>query len=198
MLRRREGDLEIAIGPLVPPVHLVHFLEAEIVDKIRHARGHNDRLPRRDRAQRAAIEVIKVRVRDEDKVDIGQVLDGKPGALQPLDHDEPVGPVGVDQDVVLRRLDEKRGVADPRQPDLARRERGENGAMLDAGLALEERRNQNFRDEVALAPARRLFFSSCVWVGFPPFRSEPPINVHQARPGATLKAWWSEQSDNET
>ena len=39
-------------------------------------------------------------------------------ALQALDHHEPVRPVGIDQDVVPRRLDEKGGMPDPGDCDL--------------------------------------------------------------------------------
>ncbi len=117
----------------------MHFLEAEVVHEIGHAGGHDDGLARGDGAEGAAVEVIEMRVGDEDEVDVGQVGDGEAGALEPLDDDEPVGPVGIDEDVVPRRLDEERGVADPGDGDLAGLEFGENGALLRAGLAGEER-----------------------------------------------------------
>ncbi len=70
------------------------MLETEIVHQAPHTRGDHDRLARRDRAERAAVQVIEMGVGDQDQVDVGQVVDGKPRALEALDDDEPVGPVG--------------------------------------------------------------------------------------------------------
>jgi hypothetical protein len=135
----------------------MHALEAEVMHEIGDARRHDDRLLRGDRGERAAVQVIEVGVRNEHEVDVRQVVDGQPGALEPPDDDEPVGPVRVDEDVVPRRLDEERRMADPGQADLAALELGENRPVLHAAALDEERRDENLGDEVALVPARGSF-----------------------------------------
>src|SRR5437763_1032960 len=58
-------------------------------------------------------------MRNEDKVDRGQMMNFESRLLQPLDHFEPLRPDRVDQEVELVRLDEEGGVTNPGNTDFA-------------------------------------------------------------------------------
>ena len=54
---------------LLPMIKLVHDVETEIVHQVPNTGGNDDRLVRRDPAQAAPIEMIKMRVGHEDEID---------------------------------------------------------------------------------------------------------------------------------
>ena len=75
VVARRQRDRHFAAQrERAPVVQLVYPLEAEVVHEVAHAEGHHDGLVRRDGAQRAAVEMVEMRVRDEHEVDHGQRL----------------------------------------------------------------------------------------------------------------------------
>jgi hypothetical protein len=61
----------------------------------------------------SAVKVIEMSVGNQNKVDGGEVVMGQAGVAESANDKEPVGPVRVDENVCLRGLDEKRGMADP-------------------------------------------------------------------------------------
>jgi hypothetical protein len=98
----------------------MHDVKTKIVHKISHADRHNNGLIGRNAPQRPPVEVIEVRMRHQDKIDFGQMMNFESGLLQSLNHLQPLRPNWVDQDIHLMRLDQERGVSDPRDADLAR------------------------------------------------------------------------------
>ncbi len=54
-------------------------LEAQVVHEVAHAEGDDDGLVGRHGAQRAAVEVVEVRVRDEHEVDHRQFVQAEAG-----------------------------------------------------------------------------------------------------------------------
>ena len=139
---------EIWSGPefhRLPIVELVHDVEAEIVHQIADADRHDDRLIRRDLAQRAPIEMIEMRVRHENEIDRGQMMNFKAGLLQALDHFQPLRPVWIDQHIDLVRLNQKRCVPDPGDADFALANFRKLRLRQIAGALREKRRNQNAR-----------------------------------------------------
>ena len=64
------------------------------------------------------MEVIEVRVGEQDQVDGGQVLDAQTGALEAFEQEEPIGEIGIDDGVEPLELDQERRMADPRQGQL--------------------------------------------------------------------------------
>jgi len=97
----------------------VHNVKSEIVDQVPHARWNHDWLVRSYSPQRAPIEMIKMRMRYEDKVNRRQMMNFEARLFQSFDDLEPFRPNRIDQDVYLVRLDEKGGVTDPGNADLA-------------------------------------------------------------------------------
>ena len=115
----RERNLEWPELDGLPVVKFVHDVKPETVDQVSHARWNHDRLVRSYAAQRTPVEVIKMRMRHEYEVNGRQMMDFEARLFQPLDDLEPFRPNRIDQDVYLVRLDEKGGVTDPGNADLA-------------------------------------------------------------------------------
>ena len=90
----------------------------------------------------------------QDKIDRGQMMDLKAGLLQALDHFQPLRPNRIDQDIDLMRLNEEGGVPDPGDADLALADFRELRAGIIAGALGEERRDEDFGEEIAFMPIR--------------------------------------------
>ena len=95
-------------------------IKAEIVNQVPDSDRDYDWLIGCDSTQSPPIEMVEMRVRDEDKIDRRQMIDLKTGALQTLDHLEPHRPIRVDQHVHRFHLDQERRMADPGDGKLAR------------------------------------------------------------------------------
>ena len=93
-----------------------------------------------------------MRVRDEDEIDFGQVMDLEAGLLEPLYNFEPFRPNRIDEHIDLMRLNQKRSVADPSDTDFALPNLGEDGRDMNAGAFRKKRWNENFGEEVAPVP----------------------------------------------
>ena len=107
MITGRKRNFDRAELDRLPVIEFMHDVETEIVHQIAHADWNHDRLIGRDLPQGAPVEMIEMRVRHQDEIDLRQVMNLEPGLLQPLDHFEPFRPVRIDQDVDLMRLDQK-------------------------------------------------------------------------------------------
>src|SRR4030095_3366014 len=104
----RERNFERPEFDGLPVVEFVHDVKPEIVDQVSHARWNHDRLVRSYAAQRATVDVIKMRMGHEYEVNGRQMMDFETGPFQSFDDLEPFRPNRIDQDVHLVRLDEKR------------------------------------------------------------------------------------------
>ena len=133
-------------------IELVDDFESEIMHEISHTHRYHDRLIRRDAPQRAAIEEIEVSVRHEHEIDRRQMMNLKAWLLQALDHLQPQRPVGIDQDVDLLRLNQKRSVTNPGDADLALANFGKTRLRPIARSLDEERWNQDAGKEISLVP----------------------------------------------
>src|ERR1700676_733487 len=87
--------------------------------QISDANRHHDWLIRSDPPQRSPVEMIKVRMGDENEIDLRQMMDFEPRSLQALNHLEPLRPVWIDQYIDLVGLNQKRSVANPGNANLA-------------------------------------------------------------------------------
>lgn len=110
-----------------PPLHFIDFFKSKPVYEITDSGWNDNGLVGRDSAEATPVKMIEVGVGDEDKIDRRQVVVGNSRMAQATDHEQPVGPVRVDQNITLMALDEKGCVADPRDADLSFAEFWENG-----------------------------------------------------------------------
>src|SRR5436190_18423855 len=97
----------------------MHDPEPEVVHQISHAHGHDDRLICGHAPQGAPVEVIKMGMRNEDKINRRQMMNFKARELKPFDDLEPFRPDRVDQDIDVVSLNEKRGMTNPGNAYLA-------------------------------------------------------------------------------
>jgi hypothetical protein len=100
--------------------------------------------------------MIKVGVGDEHEVDVGQMMMGEAGMAEAADHQQPVSPVGVDQNVAVGPLNQEGGVTDPGDADLAVLQFGKKGcwAVAMAPLAGKKGGEEHIGDKtVRLLPA---------------------------------------------
>lgn len=138
-----------------PPFHFVHFFKAQTVDQIANTVRDDNGLVGGNPAQTLAVEMIEMGVGDKNQVDVGQMMMRETGMAQSADHQEPIGPVGVDQDIAVGSLNQKGGMADPGEanlPGLGLREDG-SGAIAMATLTYKEGGKEDVRDEsVRLLP----------------------------------------------
>ena len=74
MVTGRKRNVDRAELDRLPVIELVHDLETEIVHQISHADRHDDWLIGGDFPQRAPIEMIEMRVRHENEIDLGQMM----------------------------------------------------------------------------------------------------------------------------
>src|SRR5689334_13790265 len=130
----------------------MHDVETEPMDQPTNAYRNNDRLVSRDRAERSAIEMIKMGVGDKDEIDRWQMMNVEPGFLQSLDHAQPHRPDRIDQHIRVMGLDQERGVTDPGDANLARLHFGKQWARAGAGTFCKKRRNPNAGNEIAFGP----------------------------------------------
>ena len=81
MMRGSERNFERTQLDRLPFIQLVHNVESEPMDETAHANWNDDRLIGRDEPERAAIEMIEVRVSYEHEIDRRQMMDVKSGFL---------------------------------------------------------------------------------------------------------------------
>lgn len=134
-----EGDAEGAASEGLPPFEFDDAVEAEAAGEVSDAPGHDGDARREESAERWLMEVIEVGVGEQDQVCLRQITDAQAGVFLALHEEEPIGEVGVDQEVRVRPLDEEGGVSDPGDPDLSAGEAGEGGLAALALSSGEER-----------------------------------------------------------
>src|SRR5256885_10869982 len=107
MMRGRQRHAQRAELDCLPFAQLVDNVESQPVNQTPDANWNDDRLVGGNESQRAAIEMIEVRVCDEDEIDRGQMMDVKARFFESLDDAEPHRPDRIDQNVCVVRLDQK-------------------------------------------------------------------------------------------
>ena len=132
---------------------LVDAIKSEPVDEATNMLRNGDWLVARDPAQRAAVEMIEMGMSDQNQVDRGKIAEFDSGMFDPFDDLQPLCPIRVYEDAVLRSLNEERGVPDPRYANLSRRELGKD--RLDAVTVSfgEERRDDHLGKKVPPVPS---------------------------------------------
>ncbi len=145
-----------------PPLHFIDFFKSEPVNKIANSGGNDNGLVGGDSSEAAPVEVVKVGVGDENQIDRGEVMMGKTCMAQSTDHQKPVGPVRVDQNVPLMALDEEGCVTDPRDADLALAEFWENrGRSVPMAAFSGEKGGQKHIGDKAMGRPPGSFSCSC-------------------------------------
>ena len=91
---------------------------------------------------------------DENEVDGGKVVVGESSVAEAADDEKPVGPVGIDENISVWTLNQKRGVANPGDTDLSCFElRKDRGKMLaSAPLARKKSREDDIGDKAVWGP----------------------------------------------
>ena len=119
MLARRERDLPVALRKAFPPLQLDDAREAEVLGQIADAPRHHADFRTRQAAQRRLVEMIEMRMREQHQINPRQVPDFQAGTLDALQQEQPVRKIRINQNIQVRELDQKRGVANPGDGDLA-------------------------------------------------------------------------------
>ena len=88
------------------------------------------------------------------EIDGGKVVVGESCVAETADDEQPVGPVGIDENISVWNLDQKRGVANPSDTDLSCFElRKDRGKMLaSAPLARKKSREDDIGDKAVWGP----------------------------------------------
>ena len=86
---------------------LVDAIKSEPVDEATNMLWNGDWLVARDRAQRAAVEMIEMGMSDQNQVDRWKIAKFDSGVLDPLDDLQPLRPIWVYQDALLGSLNEE-------------------------------------------------------------------------------------------
>jgi hypothetical protein len=125
-----ERDLPISVGKTLPPIELDDAFEAEVVREVAHAPGHDADFGMRQFAETWFVKVIEMRVGEQDEIDGRQVFDFETGAFDAFEEEEPVGEIGVDENVEIGELNKEGGVTDPGEGDFALGEFGKFGFLM--------------------------------------------------------------------
>lgn len=120
--------------------------------QISYAHGHDDGLIRSNAPQSAPVEMIEVSVSNEDQINRRQMVNFEAWSLQSFYHLEPFRPDWIDQYINFVRLDEKRGMSDPRDANFAFVDFRKLRRRVTAGTFDEKRRNKNAGEKIAFVP----------------------------------------------
>ena len=154
MVTWRKRNLERPEFDSLPVIEFMDDVKSEIVHQVSHARWNHNRLIGSYAPQRTPIEVIKMCMCHEHEVNGRQMMDFEARLFQSFDNLEPFRPNRIDQDIDLVRLDEKRGMTDPGNADLAFTNLRKLRRHVFAGSLHEQRWDQNSRQEIAFVPVR--------------------------------------------
>ena len=93
------------------------------------------------------MEMIEVGVGQQDQVNGGEVLDLEAGSFDALEQKEPVGEVGINQNIEVGKLEEEGGMTDPGDGDLAGVQFGESRVLGLPGAPGQQRLPDHFAEE---------------------------------------------------
>ena len=74
------------------------------MDKVADSSGHDNGLIGGNPAEAASVEMIKMGMGDENKVDGGKVVVGESSVTEAPNDKKPIGPVGIDKNVAMGSL----------------------------------------------------------------------------------------------
>ena len=124
------------------------------MNKVANSSGHDNGLIGGNPAEAATVEMIKMGVGDENKVDGGKVVVGESSVAEAPNDKKPVGPVRIDKNVAMGSLNQKGGVADPGDADLAGFKFRKDGRKMlaCAPLARKKSREDDIGDKAVWGP----------------------------------------------
>ena len=124
------------------------------MNKVANSSGHDNGLIGGNPAEAASVEMIKMGVGDENKVDGRKVVVGESSVAKAPNDKKPVGPVGIDKNVAMGSLNQKGGVADPGDADLACFKFRKDGRKMlaCAPLARKKSREDDIGDKAVWGP----------------------------------------------
>jgi hypothetical protein len=147
-----QGDLEGAVFETLPVSQLMDSIESQIMNEIADMLGHGDGLVAGNGAQRAPVEVIEMRVSNQNEIDGGEIAERDSRMLDPFDHLEPPGPVRVYEHAMLRGLNEEGRMSDPCHAEFSGWKFRE-GRLEPAPVAFGKKRgNNDLGKKVSLVP----------------------------------------------
>ena len=122
--------------------------------KVANSSGYDNGLIGGNLAEAPSVEMIKMGMRDENEVDGGKMVVGESGVAEAANDKKPVGPVGIDKNVAMGSLNQKGGVADPGDADLACFKFGKDGGKMlaCAPLARKKSREDDIGDKAVRGP----------------------------------------------
>ena len=124
MFAWRQRHFPIPMRKTVPPFQLDHSPKTQVVRQITHPPRHHPNFRMGQTAQRWLVKMVEMRVRQQHQIDPRQMLDSQAGAFDPLQQEKPVGKIGIDQNIQVSELDQKRRMANPGDRHLAGNEFG--------------------------------------------------------------------------
>ena len=74
----------------------------------------------RQTPQRWFVEMIEMRVCQQNQVNGRKMFDRQPGTLEAFQQKQPVGEIGINENIQIMELNQERRVTNPGQRDLAR------------------------------------------------------------------------------
>ena len=128
----------------LPPVQLDHAAKTQVIGQIAHTPGHDAKLGVRQTTQRGLVEMIEMRMCQEDDINRREMLDTQAGAFDALEQEQPIGKIRVNQHVQIRELHQERGVPDPSQGHLAPFQLGEHRPAMLPNAPRQERFPNHF------------------------------------------------------
>jgi hypothetical protein len=148
-----KGDLQSPVFKALPIPQLMNSIESQIMDKIADMFGHGDRLVAGDCAQRAAIQVVEMRVSDKNEIDCWEIVECDSWMLDAFDDFEPLCPVGIYEHAVLGSLNQEGRVSDPCHANLSGRKLWKDRLDPAAVAPGKERGNNDLCKKVSPVPS---------------------------------------------
>ena len=104
MFARRKCHFPITLRKTFPPIQLHDAREAEFFREVADAPWHDADFRVRQFAQRRLVEMVEVRVREQDQINRRQILHAEAGTLEPLQEKKPVRKIRIHEHVQVVEL----------------------------------------------------------------------------------------------
>src|SRR6266481_1717580 len=120
MVAGRESDLDISDAQKLPRFQLVYSIKPKIMHQIPNPARNNNGLPGGNSSQSSPIQMVKMSMRHEHKIDRGEMFQWESRATNAFDNFQPERPDRIHHDIQSPPLDQKRRVTDPGQANIVR------------------------------------------------------------------------------
>src|SRR5439155_146272 len=149
ILAWRKGDRPATLRKAFPPFELDHAAEAKVVGQVAHAPRHYADFGMGQAAQGWFMKMIEVSMSQQYQINRGEVLDPQPGAFDAFEEEQPIGEIGIDQNIEISELHKEGSMANPSDCYLASGKLGKGRLLVFPGATGQKSFPDHFAEKRA-------------------------------------------------